>query len=191
MKSIILLSIISTLSANLYCQDRFFKTDAGIGAALTVGSLKSYGLSGSAEPKFFFNPKFSVGLRFEGSVLFGGKIDNETGNFDLGVSSRAATLLKGEYYLTDNDNRLFLGLMLGRYVQANIGSSSTGSASISAGKYFGFAPELGITFTNFRISGIYHLVPGTDLITVATGNPVKVSRNYFVIQMGFRVFQID
>jgi hypothetical protein len=184
-----LLLIIAAASFGSIKGQSFIKGDGGIGAAFTTGALKSYGISASAEPKFFFNPQISAGLRFEGNVLFGGSLDNSSGNFNVGLSSRAATLIKGEYYFSEKKNRVFVGLMAGRYTQANVGAGSSGNASISAGTYYGFAPELGVTFNNFRISAMYHFIPGTDLVKVSSGNPVEISRNYFVVQLGFKMFE--
>ena len=192
MKKLLLLFLIG-ISTTVLSQDSFIKMDGTIGGASTIGNLKSYGISAGVEPKFFFNSQLSLGLRLEGAALFGGKIDDDTENFQVGMSSRAAQLIKLEYYLTDTDNRLFFGAMFGRYTQANIGAASSGSASIGAAISYGFAPEVGITFNDFRISAIYHLVTGTDLISVDVnvGNAVKVSRNYFVIHMGWKIFQLD
>ena len=172
-------------------QDRSIKMDGSIGGAMTFGGVKSYGISAAVEPKYFFNKRISAGLRLEGDVLFGGKIETDAQNVDVQMTSRAAQLIKGEFYLTEGKTRPFIGLMGGRYTQANIGSSSSGSATIKAGVYFGYAPELGVTFNNFRISGIYHIVPGTDLVSVSSGSPIEVERNYFVLTMGFKIFQFD
>jgi len=57
--------------------------------------------------------------------------------------------------------------------------------------YYGFAPEAGVTFKNFRLSAIYHIIPGSDPLTVSTGNTQTVSRNYLVIQMGFKGFLLE
>jgi len=188
----LLVIVVTGISLSLQAQNKYFKTDGGIGAALTFGDKKSYGISVGVEPKVFFTPKLAAGLRFEGDALFGGSIPTTAGGtVDVSTSTRAAILLKGEYYFSESEKRPFVGVMLGRYTQANVGSSSTGSASIAAGTYFGYAPELGITLKNFRISGIYHFVPGTDLVTMSSGSPVEVSRNYLVIQLGFKMFQSE
>ena len=191
MKRFSLLFVCVLIFLSAYTQDKYLKVDAGIGAGLTLGDLKSYGISASTEPKFFFTPQIAVGLRLECTMLFGGNIDAASSSFEIGISARAAQLVKGEYYFSEESTRPFVGLMTGRYVQANIGTSSAGDASIKEGSYFGFAPEIGITFNNFRLSAIYHIVPGTDLLTVTSGNPPEVSRNYLVIQLGFKVFQLD
>ena len=191
MKRNTLLLICILVTGIISAQDSYFKTDAGIGAAMTFGNLRSYGISVSTEPKVFITPQISAGIRLEGDVLFGGSVQSSS-SFSVGMSSRTATLLKGEYYLSEEENRLFVGLMAGRYAQANIGSGSGGGASITAGRYFGFAPEVGVTFNdNFRISAMYHVVPGSDLVSVSSGETVSVSRNYFVIQLGFQAFRFD
>lgn len=172
--------------------------DASIGGALTTGKLKSYGISAGIEPKYFFNENVAVGLRFEGDALFGGSIDASGDDVTVGISSRGANGLKGEYYLGSGNTKPFAGLMLGYYTQANIGTAVKGdnaNVTASAVRAFGVGPELGVTFGNFRISGIYHYVPGKDLVTINTSvggtEQVEVSRNYFVITLGFKVFQVD
>jgi hypothetical protein len=187
----LLLTIAFMASLQSFAQENFFRSDAGIGAAFTTGRLKSYGISASVEPKFFFNEKISVGLRLEGDVLFGGNISGESSEVSVGMSSRAAFLGKGEYYLGENNTRLFFGAMAGMYTQANIGGSGSGSASISAGRSFGVAPEVGVTFGNFRISGIYHIVMANDIVSISVGETATVSRSYFVVQLGFRAFGIN
>ena len=179
------------ISMSLQAQP-YFKTDGTLGAALMLGEVKSYGISAGVEPKVFITPKISAGMRFEGDALFGGSFDDvQSGSVEVNTSSRTAILVKGEYYFGEDGTRPFVGLMAGRYTQANIGAGSSGAASITAGSYFGGAPEIGVTFNNFRISGIYHIVPGTDIMSASSGTPIDVSRNYFVIQMGFKVFQLD
>ena len=183
--------VLATVGYTVNAQDRAIKMDGSIGGAMTFGGVKAYGISAAIEPKFFFNKRIAAGFRLEGDVLFGGKIEADAQNVDVQMTSRTAQLVKGEYYFTTTKTRPFIGVMGGRYTQANIGSSSSGSATIKAGTYFGFAPELGVTFNNFRISGIYHYVPGTDLVTVSTGSPIEVERNYFVLTLGFKAFKFD
>lgn len=197
MKKLLLVTIIS-MAGSLCMAQGFFKMDASIGGAFTTGKLKSYGISAGAEPKYFFNENLAVGLRFEGDVLFGGSIDAEGEDVTVGLSSRAANGIKGEYYLGDGNTKPFAGLMLGYYTQANIGTAVQGentNVTASAVRSFGIGPELGVTFGNFRISGIYHFVPGKDLVSINTSvggvEQVEVARSYFVVTLGFKVFSIE
>jgi len=84
-----------------------------------------------------------------------------------------------------------VGLGLGQYTVANTSASGSGGASISAGNHFGFAPELGIALGNFRISGVYHILTGEDLLTLSSGAVEEISMNYFVVQMAFKIFGIN
>ena len=191
MKKLILFTIVLASSAAVQAQDSFIRVDASIGSAFTTGTLKSYGISAAAEPKFFFNENISLGLRFEGDVLFGGKIGTESSDVTVQMSSRTASLLKGEYYLGGGNTKPFFGLMAGYYTQANIGASGNGNASIGASRNFGFAPELGVTFGNFRISGMYHIVAGNEIVAINIGETATISHSYFVVTLGFKTFQLD
>ncbi len=178
---------ILTTSGSLMAQDQAIKIDGGIGGAFSFGDLNAGGISVSLEPKFFFNSRIAAGIRLEGDVLFGGSVDGAT-SVDVGTSSRTAMVVKGEYYFSDNATRLFAGLMAGRYTQANAGGSSTGATSIEATDGFGFAPEFGVTFNNFRVSGIYHIIPGGgELASVQVGDANSISRNYVVLTLGFKI----
>lgn len=169
----------------------FVRGDGSVGAAFTTGALKSYGISAGFEPKLFFNENISVGLRMEGDVLFGGKISSEAEELKVGMSSRAAILLKGEYYFGQGKTKPFVGLMGGYYTQANIGAGGNGTASIGASRNPGFAPELGVTFGNFRVSGMYHIVRGGEIVEIAVGQTERVPHSYFVVTLGFKGFQFD
>jgi outer membrane protein X len=186
-KALFVLSLVIPLASNAQL---FFKLDAGLGGALTFGDLKSYGIMAHVEPKVFILHSLSAGMRFEGDALFGGSISDAETDLNVGVSSRGAILLKGEYYLSDNKTRPFLGLGLGMYTIANTAASGTGSASIEAGNHFGVAPEIGVTFGNFRLSTMYHILTGNNLVEMSAGAPAEISMNYLVIQIGFKIFSV-
>ena len=107
----------------------------------------------------------------------------------VGLSSRVGILAKGEYYFGQANTKPFVGLNLGYYTQANIGANSNGGASVSASRGFGGAPELGVAFGSFRLSAMYHLVPGKDIVNVSVGDAVEIGRSYFVVQLSFKTFQ--
>ena len=184
-RSFLLLSMLF-VSAITFAQVSF-KTDGGIHGGFSFGDVSMYGLGGSLEPKVFITPKLSAGMRFEGTVLVGGKIDATGEDVSASASSAAAILAKGEYYTKDEGTRPFFGLGLGYYTVAS-NTASSGGASISAGNHFGLAPQIGITFNNFRLSGIYHIVTGKDLLSISAGEYKEISRNYLVIELGFKIF---
>jgi hypothetical protein len=49
----------------MYAQSVGFRLDAGLGAALSFGELKSYGVAGFTEPKVTIGPHITAGLRLE------------------------------------------------------------------------------------------------------------------------------
>ena len=184
-KSFLLLSMLC-VSAITFAQVSF-KMDGGIHGGFSFGDVKMYGIGASLEPKVFLTPKISAGARFEGTALFGGNIDASGESVSASASSVGAFLVKGEFYTNDEGTRPFFGLGLGYYT---IGSNSAGTsgASISAGSHFGLAPQIGVTFKNFRLSGIYHVITGKDLLTVSAGDFKEISRNYLVVELGFKIF---
>lgn len=161
------------------------KTDGGFHGGFSFGELKMYGIGASLEPKVFITPQISAGMRVEGTVLFGASFKGE--EVSASSSSTAAITAKGEYYLKDEGTRPFFGFGLGYYT---VGSTSGGTegASVSAGSHFGLSPQVGVTFGNFRLSGIYHIVTGKDLVTLSAGDFMEISRNYLVVELGFRIF---
>ena len=189
-KTLVLLFAICALTANAQ-NEKSFQVITGLGGALTFGEMPSYGISASVEPKVFITNNIVVGLRFEGDVLFGGNIDSQNPqDISVSMSSRTAQLLKAEYYLSDLKVRPYAGFGFGRYTQANIGTLGTGEVSIAAVNTFGVAPEFGLAFGSFRLSAIYNIVPGKDLVTIDVGDVRNVSRNYLVLQMSWKLFRI-
>jgi hypothetical protein len=187
MKNLFLLLLMISIGSVSFAQSVHFKLDAGFHGGLTFGDVKMYGIGGSVEPKVFINPKISAGARIEGTALFGGNIDDSGQDVSASVSARAAYIAKGEYYIRDQGTRPFFGFGLGYYTVAS-NSASTSGASISAGRHFGLSPQVGITFNNFRLSGIYHALMGKDLVTMSAGDTQEISRNYLVIELGFKIF---
>jgi hypothetical protein len=183
--------VFALVPALLFGQDIGFRLDAGLGAALSFGEMKSYGMAAYTEPKMTIGPNITAGIRFEGDVLFGGNIDYNAEEFDVGMSTRAAILLRGEYFLGSNHTRPFVGLGLGRYTLANTSASGTGAAAILAGHNFGAAPEVGIAFGNFKLSAMYHILGGATLVDIEAGDPRKISNNYLGLYMSFRIFGVN
>jgi len=189
-KLFIILFAAVALSAN--AQNISFQLVTGLGGAFTFGEMPAYGISAAVEPKIFINSNISAGLRFEGDVLIGGNIDTDNPTeLTVGMSSRTAQLIKAEYYFTDMKARPYAGFGIGRFTQANIGTSSAGDVSLQAVNGFGVAPEVGIALGGFRISAIYNIVPGKELVEIELGDTREVAKNYLVIQMSWKMFNIN
>ena len=177
-------------------QESFFKLDMGAGGVMTLGNFKAYGLSFHLEPKWFFTETISGGFRFEGNIFFEGSIETTSEDVTYGVSSREAFLLKAEYYFIPDKVRPFVAVNTGLYsiASVNAGPSEEASLGTSIRTFgpsvwsFGFAPEAGVTFNNFRISVLFHIIPGGTTFISSTGGDIEVSNNYLVFQLGFKVF---
>ena len=187
----LMIVMLMCLPAAIFAQGIGFRLDAGLGGALSFGELKSYGIAAFTEPKVTIGPSITAGIRFEGDVLFGGNITDDAEDLEVGMSTRAAILLRGEYFVGQSKVRPFVGLGLGRYTIANTSASGTGAASIQASNNFGAAPELGFAFGNFKLSAMYHIVGGKTLVSMEVGDPKEISNSYLGLLMSFRVFGIS
>lgn len=163
---------------------QLFRMDSGLVGAYAPGDLSGYGIGGFVEPKFNATDRIAVGARLEGSVLMGMQIAGSE-NVAVGMTSQAATLAKGEYFLSTRKVRPFIGLGAGMYTLASSGGGTSG-ANVSAGRYFGVAPQLGVNLGGFRLAGTYHMIFGDNLVTLSAGNTQKVSRNYASLDIGFQ-----
>lgn len=188
MKKIVII-VFALCSFALNAQNISFQFVTGLGGALSFGELRAYGLSAAVEPKLFIGDHIAAGLRVEGNVLFGGNLNVEDASeISIGMSVKAAQTIKGEYYFTNVKVRPYVGLGIGRFTMASIGASGSGGASISESSGIGFAPEAGVALGNFRLSAIYNIVPGKDLVTITVGDIKEVSKNYLVLQMSWKLF---
>lgn len=191
MKKLLIGMILCSFLVSVQAQKISFQAVTGLGAALSFGELPAYGISVAAEPKIFIGNNIAAGLRMEGDVLIGGNIDAQNAaNMSVGLSSRVLIGIKGEYYFTDMKVRPYVGFGVGRFAQANIGASGTGEVAVAAISAIGVSPELGLALGNFRLSALYHVVPGKDLVTIEVGDVREVSRNYLVLQMSWKLFGI-
>ena len=188
-KIFIILLAICSFSVN--AQKISFQLVTGLGMATSFGELRAYGISAAVEPKVFIGDHIAAGLRVEGNVLIGGNIlADDASEISVGMSLKAAQTIKGEYYFTSMKVRPYAGVGVGRYTMASIGATGAGDASISESSGIGFAPEAGIALGNFRLSAIYNIVPGKDLVNITVGDVKEVSKNYLVLQMSWKIFGI-
>jgi hypothetical protein len=172
MKKIILLSLFLGSSLWLKAQSTTyhdFKVDIGIGYAIPTvsndGGTKA-GATFTIEPQYRLSDDFSLGLRLEGAGL-GYKDDQDKIKVSL-LESYCAT---GEYYLTKDGVRPFVGAGVGFFNQSSL-KASDGSAVLAPGSTnFGFFPEVGLEAGHFRFTIDYNVV----------GN----NNNYLAFKIGF------
>lgn len=150
------------------------------------------GFGAVVEPKYAVHDQVSVGLRFEGAVMFGGSIGN-AGDTSMDMGAAASLMAKGEYLFTTTEVRPFVGLALGMIDIASQSISTTSmSASIDqkAGRYFAIAPQIGIDLGRLRLAATYNAIIGADIevhqMIGGVDQKASFSQNYLTFELGFR-----
>jgi outer membrane protein W len=166
------------------------RVDSGLVGTYASASGRG-GFGAIVEPKFAIHDQVSVGLRFEGAVMFGGSFGNDSTKVSLGAV--ASALAKGEYLLTTGTVRPFVGLGLGVFdivSQSVEAGPMTSSVDQRAGRYFGVAPQIGIDLGRLRLAATYNAILGADVeVHQTVGNidqTASYSQNYLTFEMSFR-----
>lgn len=152
-----------------------FKVDLGIGYAIPTasGSGTKAGVTFTLHPHYRLTDDLALGLRFEGAAL--GYKRQSGDNVDIKLSVLTSYCATGEYYLSQNNFRPFVGAGLGVFTRSaevhadNINGGEVNSTK-SSGSNFGFFPELGFEAGHFRMSADYDIVGGNG--------------SYFAIKIG-------
>jgi hypothetical protein len=184
------------LSPAVLAQEKTFELlelESGISALYSYG-IKTVGLGGVSEAKLNLHPRFAAALRVDGGIQGGGNISAAITAFALAIN--VATLVKGEFYLTESGVRPYVGLGAGVYwlTLQSVGAGGGGIPSVyqGIGRHFGLAPQIGIDFGNVRLAATYNAILGADLIVQQSvgGAPVneRNSRNFIALELTFRNF---
>ncbi|MDR1198490.1 MAG: porin family protein [Prevotellaceae bacterium] len=131
-----------------------FRVDMGLGYGLPFTDGLDGGVQFYVEPKYEIIPQIAVGLRWEGS-LFAGSKDDEGNSVDVKLSS--AYMVTGDYYLTNNKFRPFVGLGLGIYSVGGVSvDDNTETDDVFEGKSnFGALLRAGFDISHFRFALSY------------------------------------
>jgi len=139
-----------------------FKVDVDFGYAIpSSGSTGSNGVKAGAtftiEPHYRLSDAFAVGLRIEGAALAYAS-PNGSGGYD---NAKAAILTSycatGEYYLSNNGFRPFVGGGVGFFTQSALKLLNS-SYYLPSSTGAGFFPRVGFEAGHFRMSGAYNIV---------------------------------
>jgi hypothetical protein len=142
-----------------------FKVDIGLGYAGPSSGTAEAGAAFSIEPHYRLSDDFALGLRLEGAALIYKRSDGSTKG-----SLLTSYCPSGDYYLSNNSFRPFVGAGLGIFDQESVSSNSGGAGLVAGGAKFGVFPRVGFEVGHFRLSADY------DIIQSAT--------NYFAIGIG-------
>lgn len=169
-----------------------FRFDSGLSGTYVSASGRG-GFGAVIEPKFYVHDNIAVGARLEAAVMFGGSIDQASGDTSMDMGAVAAAAVKGEYLLGTGPIRPFAGLGLGVYdigsqsIQA--GPSTTGIDQ-KAGRYFGLSPQLGIDLGRLRLAATYNMIVGADIevhqMIGGVEQTASFSQNYLTFELSIR-----
>lgn len=156
-----------------------FKVDLSIGYALPMGG--GTGTRGGVlfviEPKYAIADQFAIGLRLEGAAMARGVLVNNT-EFEGDVQVNGSYLLTGDYYLSNNGFRPFVGAGAGIFSVAGayVSSGSTvDQADVLTDSKFGGMFRAGFEAGHFRLGIEYNLVGQTDF---------SLKNNYMGFKLG-------
>lgn len=138
-----------------------FKVDVGLGYAIPSESSGTNGTKAgvtfTVQPHYRLSDELALGLRIEGAAL-GDK--NETdGSTHVKISVLTSYCATGEYYLTQQGIRPFVGAGLGIFTQsASLQSKNLDNTVSAHNSQFGVFPEAGIEAGHFRLSADYDII---------------------------------
>jgi len=141
-----------------------FKFDIGVGYALpSSGSGTEAGATFTLQPHYRLSDNFALGLRMEAAAI--GYKNSVSG--DVKVSALASGCLTGEYYLSDNSFRPFIGAGVGLFDEESAAGNTNGNSGSNVSvsgrtTNFGAFPEIGFEAGHFRLSVDYNVAGNSN-----------------------------
>ncbi len=174
-----------------------FKVNVSLGAAIPSGGG---GVLFAVEPKYGLSDQIDIGLRIEAAAMARNVVVN--GNTTSGnVQGAYSYLLTGNYMLSNQNFRPFVGIGAGLYGIASTSFTATGSGSntqsnngsIAAGTVFGGMARVGFKTGHFVLGVEYNLVPNTNSLLLddrgnaQIGTTVQSKNSYVGVKVGFDI----
>ena len=194
MKRILLaLLVLAAFSASAQ-EFKPFKFNISLGYAKPTGPGASGGFLFSLEPKYGLSDRIDVGLRYELALMARAyTINGEDGSGE--IKGAASYLLTGNYLLSDNNFRPFIGAGVGLFSVGSTGfqvTNGTGSADggLSGGNKFGGMVRAGFKAGHFALGVEYNLVPKTSGIfgnTSGSTTAYESGNSYLGVKLGFDI----
>ncbi|ADB39963.1 hypothetical protein [Spirosoma linguale] len=198
MKHVFVLGVVLLLSISAKAQEfKPFKVNVSLGAAIPSGGG---GVLFALEPKYGINDQIDIGLRIEGAAMARSVVAN--GNTTSGdVKFSGSYILTGNYMLSDNNFRPFVGIGAGLFGVGSTGFTVVGSGSnaqstngsISAGNVFGGMARVGFKAGHFVLGIEYNLIPNTKSVVYNStgssqiGTSVESKNSYVGVKLGFDI----
>ena len=134
-----------------------FKVDVSLGYAVpqeSGGSGRNAGVLFAIEPKYAVMDELSVGLRMEGAAMANIDMNGEKGT----VKVNASYVATGDYYLSNNKFRPFLGAGPGIFTYAKVSTEDEEMDDIPVNSKFGFMARGGFEYGHLRVGVEYNFV---------------------------------
>lgn len=144
-----------------------FKVAIGLGYATPIAGNNEpmVGDVFTIEPSYRLSDDLAIGLRYESAVLV---------NYDFDFTYYVSYTLNGQYYLSKNKFRPFIGGGLGMFI---VGSDYYEFADPKVGFY----PRAGFDFGHFNVTLDYNLMVGSN------GALYNISDHYLGIRAGISI----
>ncbi|MBO0931146.1 hypothetical protein [Fibrella aquatilis] len=197
MKHFFALCVALTFAVTAQAQEfKPFKVNVSIGGAIPSGGG---GVLFAIEPKYGINDQIDVGLRLESALMARDLTVN--GNTSSGNAQGAFSyILTGNYMLSDEGFRPFVGIGAGIYGIAGTGftatsgtGGSTTNGNINAASVFGGMGRVGFKTGHFVLGVEYNFIPNSNSIvydsngTNKIGTSVQSKNSYAGIKIGFDI----
>ena len=178
------LFIASVASAQEY---KKFKLGSGLGWASQSGGVNGVIIYG--EPAYRINDAIAIGLRLEAAGM--AKVVEGA---DAEVTANVSTTLNGQYYLSNNKFRPFVGAGMGFYRTAGFSVTDDGTNAeldLNPASQFGFYPRVGFDYGHLNFTIDYNIVPSSEEAIGIDGGGfrvVDVKNSYLSVKLGISMF---
>lgn len=186
MKKQFLLGLLLFAGVTSYAQD-FKPFKVGLHLGYAAPSDGGGGVAFALEPAYRINDAIAVGLRIEAAALA-----KSVGETEAEIATSGSYALFGQYYLSNNKFRPFVGLGAGLFSNATLevqDSGVTGDFDPSAS--FGFFPRVGFDLGHFNLLFDYNIIGATDEVDVPGFGTVElddeIKNSYFSVKIGFSI----
>jgi len=161
MKKLVLFTSMMGLAMLVRAQSAAFETfkfDIGVGYATPSQGSTVAGATFTLQPHYRVSDDFAVGLRIEAAAVF-----YHTAADDKRGSAIGSGCLTGEYYLSDQGFRPFIGAGVGLFDQSAVTVSKESGSDVALSARvinLGAFPEIGFEAGHFRFSLDYDYTGG-------------------------------
>lgn len=193
LSTVLFLMLFAAVAVNAQ-QLKKFRVGLGGGYALPSGDGAKGGILFFLEPGYRVNDNILVNLRMEFAAMARG-FEGSSGDADFEVSTSGSYTLNGQYYLSSNSFRPFVGVGFGTYACKGASASvSDGSSSVtvsgSDANKIGFYPRVGFDAGHFQMSIDYNFIGATkESFDIGSGQKLEIEQknSYIGIRLGVTI----